>query len=197
MAASQHGKCDEASGGESYRGAGPEERGGHPPLPVDDLSRALDPQNRRRESLQAHHRSQHAQESGGARSRGGQDISTSPMARRTAAAAWRPAGVPTYCCRTDITPSGDTRPATPIAMETRATSNAAYRMGSSRWVVIHQEPRPKNHEPRTTYRPSGPLSGMGWPPTVSPPWIGRRARMIPRLASSSTALSSARSPPSP
>ena len=40
-------------------------------------------------------------------------------------------------------------------------------------------------------------SGIGCPPTVSPPWIGRRGRMMPRLASSSSALSSARSPPSP
>ena len=41
------------------------------------------------------------------------------------------------------------------------------------------------------------VAPIGWPPTPSSPWIGRRGRTIPLAASSASFRSSCRSPPSP
>ena len=61
----------------------------------------------------------------GAREPGAHRITTSPMAARTAPAAYSRTGVAKYSRRAVVRLSGDTNPATPTTMVTTATSSAA------------------------------------------------------------------------
>ena len=61
----------------------------------------------------------------GAREAAAHRITTSPMAMRTAPAAYSPTGAAKYSRRTVVTLSGTTRPTIPTTMVKRATSNAA------------------------------------------------------------------------